>query len=393
MRATFSRTDQSIFGRWWWTIDRWMIAAILSIIACGAILALAASPAVAHHKNLDTFFFARRHFMIIPFSILVMFIVSLLNRRGVRRLAIICFSCSIILMISILVTGEEIKGAIRWFKLGGISIQPSEFVKPSFAIISAWMFASWRLKEDFPGYLVSVGLYLVVVALLLMQPDVGMSILVSVVWGVQFFLAGLPMLLVLVIGLVFISGGFIAYFNFSHVQSRVDRFFDPAGSEAYQVARSLEAFRNGGVLGRGPGEGQIKAVLPDAHADFIFAVAGEEFGLIMTLFVVSLFLFIVLRGFIKAFRETDLFTQLAIVGLLIQFALQTLINMASALNLMPTKGMTLPLMSYGGSSMVASVIGLGMVLALTRQRPGQRDILNDLGGKDMGGQLVHGQKK
>ena len=393
MRATFSRTDQSIFGRWWWTIDRWMIAAILSIIACGAILALAASPAVAHHKNLDTFFFARRHFMIIPVSILVMFIVSLLNRRGVRRLAIICFSCSIILMISILVTGEEIKGAIRWFKLGGISIQPSEFVKPSFAIISAWMFASWRLKEDFPGYLVSVGLYLVVVALLLMQPDVGMSILVSVVWGVQFFLAGLPMLLVLVIGLVFISGGFIAYFNFSHVQSRVDRFFDPAGSEAYQVARSLEAFRNGGVLGRGPGEGQIKAVLPDAHADFIFAVAGEEFGLIMTLFVVSLFLFIVLRGFIKAFRETDLFTQLAIVGLLIQFALQTLINMASALNLMPTKGMTLPLMSYGGSSMVASVIGLGMVLALTRQRPGQRDILNDLGGKDMGGQLVHGQKK
>ena len=393
MRATFLRTDQSIFGRWWWTIDRWMIAAILSIIACGAILALAASPAVAHHKNLDTFFFARRHFMIIPVSILVMFIVSLLNRTGVRRLAIICFSCSIILMISILVTGEEIKGAIRWFKLGGISIQPSEFVKPSFAIISAWMFASWRLKEDFPGYLVSVGLYLVVVALLLMQPDVGMSILVSVVWGVQFFLAGLPMLLVLVIGLVFISGGFIAYFNFSHVQSRVDRFFDPAGSEAYQVARSLEAFRNGGVLGRGPGEGQIKAVLPDAHADFIFAVAGEEFGLIMTLFVVSLFLFIVLRGFIKAFRETDLFTQLAIVGLLIQFALQTLINMASALNLMPTKGMTLPLMSYGGSSMVATVIGLGMVLALTRQRPGQRDVLNDLGGKDMGGQLVHGQKK
>ena len=393
MRATFSRTDQSIFGRWWWTIDRWMIAAILSIIACGAILALAASPAVAHHKNLDTFFFARRHFMIIPVSILVMFIVSLLNRTGVRRLAVICFSCSIILMISILVTGEEIKGAIRWFKLGGISIQPSEFVKPSFAIISAWMFASWRLKEDFPGYLVSVGLYLVVVALLLMQPDVGMSILVSVVWGVQFFLAGLPMLLVLVIGLVFISGGFIAYFNFSHVQSRVDRFFDPAGSEAYQVARSLEAFRNGGVLGRGPGEGQIKAVLPDAHADFIFAVAGEEFGLIMTLFVVSLFLFIVLRGFIKAFRETDLFTQLAIVGLLIQFALQTLINMASALNLMPTKGMTLPLMSYGGSSMVATVIGLGMVLALTRQRPGQRDILNDLGGKDMGGQLIYGQKK
>ena len=393
MKNTFSRTDESVFGRWWWTIDRWMIAAIISIIACGAILALAASPAVAHHKNLDTFFFARRHFMIIPISVLIMFVVSLLNRRGVKRLATIIFGVSIILMISTLLTGEEIKGAVRWIKLGGFSIQPSELVKPSFVVISAWMFANWRLKEDFPGYLVSVGLYLVVVALLLMQPDVGMSILVSVVWGIQFFLAGLPMLLVLVIGLIFISGGFLAYFSFSHVQSRIDRFFDPAGSEAYQVARSLEAFRNGGVFGRGPGEGQVKAVLPDAHADFIFAVAGEEFGLIMTLFVVGLFLFIVLRGFVKAFKETDLFVQLAIVGLLVQFALQALINMASTLNLMPTKGMTLPLMSYGGSSMVASVVGIGMVLALTRERPGQRDILSDLGGKDMGGQLVYGREK
>ena len=393
MKNTFSRTDETVFGRWWWTIDRWMIAAIISIIACGAILALAASPAVAHHKNLDTFFFARRHFMIIPISVLIMFVVSLLNRRGVKRLATIIFGVSIILMISTLLTGEEIKGAVRWIKLGGFSIQPSELVKPSFVVISAWMFANWRLKEDFPGYLVSVGLYLVVVALLLMQPDVGMSILVSVVWGIQFFLAGLPMLLVLVIGLIFISGGFLAYFSFSHVQSRIDRFFDPAGSEAYQVARSLEAFRNGGVFGRGPGEGQVKAVLPDAHADFIFAVAGEEFGLIMTLLVVGLFLFIVLRGFVKAFKETDLFVQLAIVGLLVQFALQALINMASTLNLMPTKGMTLPLMSYGGSSMVASVVGIGMVLALTRERPGQRDILSDLGGKDMGGQLVYGREK
>ena len=393
MKNTFSRTDESVFGRWWWTIDRWMIAAIISIIACGAILALAASPAVAHHNDLDTFFFARRHFMIIPISVLIMFVVSLLNRTGVKRLAAIIFGVSIILMISTLLTGEEIKGAVRWIKLGGLSIQPSELVKPSFVVISAWMFANWRLKEDFPGYLVSVGLYLVVVALLLMQPDVGMSILVSVVWGIQFFLAGLPMLLVLVIGLIFISGGFLAYFSFSHVQSRIDRFFDPAGNEAYQVARSLEAFRNGGVFGRGPGEGQVKAVLPDAHADFIFAVAGEEFGLIMTLLVVGLFLFIVLRGFVKAFKETDLFVQLAIVGLLVQFALQALINMASTLNLMPTKGMTLPLMSYGGSSMVASVVGIGMVLALTRERPGQRDILSDLGGKDMGGQLVYGREK
>ena len=368
-----------------------MIAAIISIIACGAILALAASPAVAKHYDLDTFFFARRHFMIIPMSLIVMFGVSLLDRRGVRQLAVICFGFSICLLGFTFFNGVEVKGATRWIKLGGIQIQPSEFVKPSFIIISAWMFAAWRLKENFPGYLVSVGLYLVVVALLLIQPDVGMTILISVIWGVQFFLAGLPMLLVLVIGLIFIAGGFTAYFNFTHVQSRIDRFFDPAGSEAFQVARSLEAFRNGGIFGRGPGEGHVKEVLPDAHADFIFAVAGEEFGLVMTLFIVSLFIFIVLRGFIKAFKEIDLFVQLAVVGLLVQFALQAIINMASTLNLMPTKGMTLPLVSYGGSSMLASAIGLGMVLALTRERPGQGNNWRDLGGKDMGEGLIYGE--
>ena len=391
MRTTFSRTDESILGRWWWSIDRWMITAIITIIACGAILALAASPAVAKHHNLDTFFFARRHFILIPVSVIIMFVASLLDRKGVRQLAVICFCSSVLLLIFTLLTGAEIKGAVRWINLAGFSIQPSEFVKPSFTIISAWMFSAWRLKEGFPGYLVSVGLYLVVVTMLLMQPDVGMTILISVVWGVQFFLAGLPMILVLVIGLIFIAGGFAAYFNFVHVQSRIDRFFDPAGNEAFQVARSLEAFRNGGIFGRGPGEGHVKEVLPDAHADFIFAVAGEEFGLIMTLFLTSLFLFIVLRGFIKAFKETDLFVQLAVVGLLVQFALQAMINMASTLNLMPTKGMTLPLISYGGSSMLASAIGLGLVLALTRERPGQGNAWRNLGGKDMGRKLIYDQ--
>ena len=368
MNSTFSRTDESLFGRWWWTVDRWMIAAIIAIAASGAVLALAASPAVAERIGLDTFYFARRQFIVLPFALIVMFAVSLLNRSGVRQVAVICFGLSVILMVYTLLNGDDIKGATRWVTFGGFSIQPSEFVKPSFAIISAWMFAAWRLKEDFPGYMVAVGLYLAVVALLLMQPDVGMAILVSVVWGVQFFLAGLPMLLVLAIGLIFISGGFAAYFNFSHVQMRIDRFFDPASSEAYQVARSLEAFRNGGVFGRGPGEGHVKEVLPDAHADFIFAVAGEEFGLVMTLLIVGLFLFVVLRGFARAFKETDLFVQLAVAGLLVQFGLQAIINMASSLHMMPTKGMTLPFISYGGSSMLALAIGMGMILGLTRRR-------------------------
>ncbi len=371
MSTAFSRTDRSLLGHWWWTVDRWIVAAVIAIAATGAILALAASPPVAERIGLDTFYFARRQFIVLPIALMVMFGVSLLNREGVRRLALGCFGVSVLLMVYTIVGGVEIKGATRWIAVAGYSLQPSEFVKPSFAIVAAWMFAAWRLREDFPGYMVAVGLYLAVVALLLMQPDVGMAILVSVVWGVQFFLAGLPMVLVMAIGVVFIIGGFAAYFNFDHVQSRIDRFFDPAGSEAYQVARSLEAFSNGGIFGRGPGEGQIKAVLPDAHADFIFAVAGEEFGLMMTLLIVGLFLFVVLRGFVRAFKETDLFVQLAVAGLLVQFGLQAIINMASTLNLMPTKGMTLPFISYGGSSMMALALGMGMVLALTRDRPGQ----------------------
>ena len=367
--TAFSRLDSSVLGRWWWTVDRWTITALIALAAAGAILTLAASPPVAERLNLDTFYFARRQLLALPVAIGVMIAVSLLNRDGVRRLALLMFTVSIVLTALTLVGGAEIKGATRWIRLGGLSVQPSEFVKPAFAVIAAWMFAAWRLKEKFPGYLVAVGLYASVVALLLAQPDVGMTVLVSVVWGIQFFLAGLPMVLVMGIGVLFIVGGFVAYFKFDHVQVRIDRFFDPAGAEAYQVARSLEAFQNGGVFGLGPGEGRIKEALPDAHADFIFAVAGEEFGMFASLIIVALFGFIVLRGFAHAFKESDLFVQLAVVGLLVQFGFQAIINMASTLNLMPTKGMTLPFISFGGSSSLAVAIGMGMVLALTRERP------------------------
>ena len=372
--TAFSRLDSSLLGRWWWTVDRWTVTALIALAAAGAILTLAASPPVAERLNLDSFYFARRQLLVLPAAIGVMLSVSLLNSDGVRRFALLIFTVSIVLTMLTLVDGNEIKGATRWINLWGYSLQPSEFLKPAFAVIAAWMFAEWRLKEKFPGYLVSLGLYAGVIALLISQPDVGMTVLVSVVWGIQFFLAGLPMILVMGIGALFIVGGFAAYSQFDHVQGRIDRFFDPAGAEAYQVARSLEAFQNGGIFGRGPGEGRIKETLPDAHADFIFAVAGEEFGMFASLIIVALFGFIVLRGFAHAFKESDLFVQLAVVGLLVQFGFQAIINMASALNLMPTKGMTLPFISFGGSSALAVAIGMGMVLALTRERP-KRKIL------------------
>ena len=368
--AGISRTDTSLVARWWWTIDRWNLAALIAIAGIGALMALAASPPVAERIGLDTFYFARRQFVYLLLAIIVMFSVSLLSPKGIRRLAVAGLAASLILMGAVLFLGSEIKGASRWLQLGPISLQPSEFVKPSFAVVAAWMFAEGRLDNQFPGYVVSTGLFVLTAALLLMQPDVGMTMVVASVWGVQFFLAGLPLILVALIASLFIGGGVAAYFTFPHVQDRIDRFLDPAAGESYQVMRGIEAFQNGGLFGRGPGEGRVKEVLPDAHADFIFAVTGEEFGLIACLIIICLFAFVVFRGFSRIFKGNDLFVLLVVVGLLVQFGLQAIINMASSVHLIPPKGMTLPFISYGGSSTVALAYAMGMVLALTRERPG-----------------------
>ena len=367
--TTFSRTDMSLLGQWWRTVDRWTIAAIITLATLGAFLIMAASPSIAERLSLDTFHFVGRQVLFLPLAMISMFAVSFLSRANIRRLSLIVFSFAAALMIFTLFSGAEINGATRWVTVVGVSLQPSEFIKPAFAVIAASMFAAWRLEERFPGYLVVLGLYGGVVLLLIAQPDVGMAILISFVWGLQFFLAGLPMVLVMGIGTVFIFGGFVAYFQFSHVRERIDRFIDPQNSDGYQVSQSLEAFKKGGVFGRGPGEGHVKENLPDAHSDFIFAVAVEEFGMIAGLLIVSIFGFIVLRGLMRVFKETDLFVQLAVTGLLAQFGLQAIINLASTLNLMPTKGATLPFISYGGSSLLALSISMRMVLSLTRERP------------------------
>ena len=368
----FSRTDMSLLGQWWQTVDRWTIAAIITLATLGAFLIIAASPPIAERLSLDTFHFVGRQVLFLPLAMISMFAVSFLSRANIRRLSLIIFSFAAALMMFTLFSGVEIKGATRWVNVMGVSLQPSEFIKPAFAVIAASMFAAWRLEERFPGYLVVLGLYGGVVLLLIAQPDVGMAVLISFVWGLQFFLAGLPMVLVMGIGTVFIFGGFAAYFQFSHVRERIEQFIDPQNSDVYQVSQSLEAFKKGGVFGRGPGEGHVKENLPDAHSDFIFAVAVEEFGMIAGLLIVSVFGFIVLRGLMRVFKETDLFVQLAVAGLLAQFGLQAIINLASTLNLMPTKGATLPFISYGGSSLLALSISMGMVLSLTRERPNSK---------------------
>ena len=364
------RNDTSLFGLWWWTVDRWTLAAVATLIGFGVILILAASPAAGQRIGLDSFHLAQRHLILLLPALALMFGVSLLNPRWVKRIAVIGFALAILLCLLTLIVGSEIKGATRWITIAGFSLQPSEILKPTFAVVCAWMFAHGAKDPTFPGAWITAGLGLLSVSLLMLQPDVGQSFVLTAVWSLQFFLAGLSMLWVALIAAgaaVALTG---AYFVLPHVAQRIDSFIDPSAGDRYQIQRSMEAFMNGGLLGRGPGEGTVKGHLPDAHSDFIFAVAGEELGLLASLLIVGLFAFVVLRGFSRAFHDNSLFVLLATAGLLTQVGLQALINMASSLHLIPTKGMTLPFISYGGSSLLALALTLGMVLALTRRRVG-----------------------
>ena len=370
----FARIDQRPVARWWWTVDRWSLGALVVLIAFGAVMSMAASPAVAERLGYAPLHFAERQLATVPFALAIMFATSLLPPRDVRRLAFVGFAIAVALLALTFVVGVEIKGARRWINLPGLSLQPSEFVKPTFAIVSAWLFAEQKEHPGFPGNAIAIVLFLGLVAMLVKQPDLGMAVIVGAVWFAQFFMAGLRLYWVAA-GTIAGVGGFVgAYLWLPHVTSRVNRFLDPAVGDSYQVNRSMEAFANGGLWGRGPGEGTVKGFLPDAHADFVFAVAGEEFGLIVCIAIVGIFGFIVLRGFSRLLREANLFVLLSATGLLVQFGLQAVINMASTLHLIPTKGMTLPFLSYGGSSMLALALGMGMMLALTRRRLGGSEV-------------------
>lgn len=370
MSMTFARTDTSVISRWWWTVDKWLLVALSVLAFIGVILTLAASPAVAVRIGYDSFYFIKRELCFLPLALAIMFAVSLLEPRGVRRLSLVVFLVALALMALTPAIGTEIKGAKRWIYLAGLSIQPSEFVKPAFAVVAAWMFAAQRQSQGIPGNLIVVLLYGIVAAILAAQPDIGMVVVVSAVFLAQFFLAGLRIYWMALFTTLGMAALVAAYLTLPHVASRIDRFLNPQSGDSYQVERAMDAFSNGGLFGRGPGEGVAKLHLPDAHSDFVFAVAGEEFGLLACLLIVALFAFVVLRGLGRLLQEQSLFVLLAGSGLLMQFGLQAVVNMASELHLMPTKGMTLPFISYGGSSLLALAFGMGMVLALTRKRVG-----------------------
>lgn len=365
--VSFSRNSRSIIANWWWTVDKTLLTLLTLLLAIGIFLNFSASPSVANRIGVGSFHFIKRQLFFVPVAYGVMLFLSMQSLKTIRRTAIVGYALTLMLMVVTLFWGEETKGASRWITLFGFSLQPSEFVKPTFAVVAAWLFDGQKKYRDFPGNLLSGSLYILTAVLLLLQPDLGMTIVVTAIWGFQFFLAGLSLWLVGILGALGIIGGIAAYFIFPHVHVRVDQFLASESNLGYQIKKSLEAFQSGGFFGRGPGEGVVKMNIPDAHTDFIFAVAAEEYGMLLCLVIVGIYAAIVVRAMIVSAKDNNLFIILSASALAASFGLQGIINMASSLHMMPTKGMTLPFISYGGSSLLATALGVGMLLAITRK--------------------------
>lgn len=359
------RTDRSKLAKWFWTVDHVTIGLSLSLSCAGVIMVMAASPPVAARINLSEYHFVIRQAIFILPTIGIMLALSMASARAIRIISILCLIGFAGLMCATLVFGAEVKGATRWLSVGGFRFQPSEFAKPFFAIVCAWLLGLWRETEDFPGWAWSTAITAVLVMLLLLQPDVGMTFLLLATWGVQIFLAGLPMLFVIFAVFLAPLALALAYFTLGHVQQRIDHFIH---GTSFQVERSQLSFAEGGLYGVGPGNGAVKHYLPDSHADFIFSVMAEEYGLITCLLLMAFYLMLVMRNVVKCYSAQDMFSVLAISGLTVQFSIQAFINMGSSMSLIPTKGMTLPFISYGGSSLITSGITIGLLLALTRSQ-------------------------
>jgi len=368
--TTFARTDRSIVGRWWWTVDRWTLAALLLLIGIGVVLIVSGSPGVSDTIGYDPFHFVRRHMVFAPLAALILVSASLLGPREVRWCGALLVAGTLVMLVAVLVLGVEAKGARRWISVAGMTLQPSEFIKPGLAIAAAWLFALYQRTGEWRYLLANLALLGLTVLLVASQPDIGMTVVIVSVWMVQFFLAGLPVLATAALGSLGVAGLVLAYFTFDHVHSRINRFLNPEVGDTYQIDKSIAAFESGGWFGVGPGNGALKSQLPDAHADFVLAVAGEEFGAALCLVLVILIATVVFRGLLRVAAARSLFVSVAAAGLLVSFALQAMINMASALELIPAKGMTLPFVSYGGSSMLAIALSMGFLLALTRRRMG-----------------------
>ncbi|HET9904029.1 MAG TPA: putative lipid II flippase FtsW [Xanthobacteraceae bacterium] len=364
-----SRAQRTPFGEWWWTIDRVLLGALAALMLAGIVLSLAASPPVATRIGLDPFHFVYRHILFLLPALAVLVGTSALTPRTIRRVSLVIFVVSLLLVAATLQFGAEIKGARRWIVIAGVNIQPSEFLKPAFVILVAWLFAESARRPEMPANTLALLLLFVSISLLVLQPDFGQTMLLALVWSALFFMAGMRWIWVAGLGGAAIAGLLGAYYTIPHVAKRINRFMDPSSGDTFNIDVALESFTRGGWFGTGPGEGTIKRVLPEGHTDFVFAVAGEEFGIVLCLVLVALFALVVIRTLNVAMRDEDPFARFAVAGLAILFGTQAAINMAVNLHLMPAKGMTLPFVSYGGSSLISLAYAMGMLLALTRERP------------------------
>lgn len=363
-----SRDERNPLSQWWWTVDRPLLGAIIALMLSGVVLSLAASPPVAIRIGLDPFHFFNHHVLFLLPALVVLIGVSFLSPRQIRRGAVLVFVISVALIVLTLLIGPEVKGSRRWITLLGINIQASESAKPAFVVIAAWLFSESANRPEMPATSMALVLLLMLVALLVMEPDFGQTMLILTVWGALFFIAGMRMIWVAGLAGAGGAGLFGAYLLVPHVAGRIHRFINPASGDTFQVDTAMEAFANGGWLGLGPGEGIAKRNLPDSHTDFVFAVAAEEFGIVLCLALLALFAFVVIRALARAYANDDMFSRFSASGLAILFGVQAAINMAVNLQLVPAKGMTLPFISYGGSSIISLAYGVGMMLALTRLR-------------------------
>jgi len=365
-----ARAREPVLPRWWRTIDKWSLTAIFLLFGIGLLLGLAASVPLASRNNLPPFYYVQREAFFGGIAIVVMLCCSMLSPAMIRRLGVLGFAVAFAALALLPMFGTDFgKGAIRWFSLGFASVQPSEFLKPGFVIVTAWLMAASAEVNGPPGKTISAAITVVIVGFLAMQPDFGQSMLVLFGWGVIYFIAGAPMLLIfLVLGLVGMGGSF-AYEHSEHFARRIDGFLNADIDPRSQIGYATNAIQEGGFFGVGVGEGQVKWTLPDAHTDFIIAVAAEEYGLILVLVIIALYCTVVVRSLFRLMRERDPFVRLAGCGLACIFGVQAMINIGVAVRLLPAKGMTLPFVSYGGSSVIAAGITVGMLLALTRTRP------------------------
>lgn len=371
--AKFVRRETGLVGRWWWTVDHGLLATVAVLVIMGILLSVSASPCVAMKIGYERFYFVKRHLFWLPLSLGVMFFTSLLSAQNLKTLSIILFITGIFALLGVLFLGHDIKGATRWLSFGSVSVQPSEFVKPAFAVVVGGLLSEQQEEGDLFGVKLSLGLLALLAGLLLSQPDVGMTLVLTAACIIQIFVAGMPILWGALAFLAGVLGLTAAYLWVPHATRRLDAFFHPElgdPDQLYQIRQSLEAFRHGGWFGCGPGEGVVKRLVPDAHSDFVFAVAGEEYGWIFCLVLVGLFAFLVIRSLFLALKKKDLFITFSVTGLASQLGLQAFINMSTAIKLIPTKGMTLPFVSYGGSSLLAVGLGMGMILALTKKQHG-----------------------